>query len=281
MKAEKDLDFAYSTDFMQINDSRFHRWCVHLICLEGEGSFVFNDRCWHIRPNAVAILVAPDRVCNLAPQPNLRIAFFAAPLTFLTAQLPANNFGIGGAIALYHTPIIPLDDGDVQCIVADLHRLRERMGDTSHLFYREMMGSLCQTMMYDFFFFHAKHHGTKDSTDRQSFIVREMVQLLQAGICQTQREVAYYAERLHVSPKYLSDIVRRTTGSSATALINRYTIPLLKGLLEDERLSLTQVADMMNFSSLCYFSRYVTKHLGISPGQYRLSLQPKGDETGG
>ena len=107
MKAEKDLDFAYSTDFMQINDSRFHRWCVHLICLEGEGSFVFNDRCWHIRPNDVAILVAPDRVCNLAPQPNLRIAFFAAPLTFLTAQLPANNFGIGGAIALYHTPSSP------------------------------------------------------------------------------------------------------------------------------------------------------------------------------
>ena len=33
--------------------------------------------------------------------------------------------------------------------------------------------------------------------------------------------------------------------------------------------------DMMNFTSLSYFSRYCTKHLGLSPSEYRLSLQPK------
>jgi AraC-like DNA-binding protein len=32
----------------------------------------------------------------------------------------------------------------------------------------------------------------------------------------------------------------------------------------------------MNFTSLSYFSRYCTKHLGLSPSEYRRSLQPKG-----
>lgn len=41
------------------------------------------------------------------------------------------------------------------------------------------------------------------------------------------------------------------------------------------RLSLTQIADLMNFTSLSYFSRYCTKHLGQSPSEYRQSLQPK------
>ena len=45
--------------------------------------------------------------------------------------------------------------------------------------------------------------------------------------------------------------------------------------LNDERLSLTQIADLMNFTSLSYFSRYCTKHLGQSPSDYRMSLQPK------
>ena len=49
----------------------------------------------------------------------------------------------------------------------------------------------------------------------------------------------------------------------------------LKDYLNDERLSLTQIADLMNFTSLSYFSRYCTKHLGQSPSEYRLSLQPK------
>ena len=44
----------------------------------------------------------------------------------------------------------------------------------------------------------------------------------------------------------------------------------------DECLSLTQIADRMNFTSLSYFSRYCTKHLGQSPSDYRRSLQPRG-----
>ncbi|WP_315343606.1 AraC family transcriptional regulator [Hoylesella oralis] len=68
--------------------------------------------------------------------------------------------------------------------------------------------------------------------------------------------------------------MRRTTGSSVTSFIDRYTVPMLKGFLEDERLSLTQISEIMNFTSLSYFSRYVSKHLGMTPSQYRMSLQP-------
>ena len=99
--------------------------------------------------------------------------------------------------------------------------------------------------------------------------------LLATGISQTEREVRYYAKRLNVSPKYLSETVRRMTGHSVTSYIDRHSIPILKDYLNDERLSLTQIADLMNFTSLSYFSRYCTKHLGQSPSEYRQSLQPK------
>ena len=64
-------------------------------------------------------------------------------------------------------------------------------------------------------------------------------------------------------------------GHSVTAYIDRHTIPLLKEYLDNERLSLTQIADLMNFASLSYFSRYCVKHLGKSPSEYRRSLQPR------
>ena len=99
--------------------------------------------------------------------------------------------------------------------------------------------------------------------------------LLATGISRTERDVSYYAERLNVSPKYLSATIKRVTGHSVTSYIDRHTIPILKDYLNDERLSLTQIADLMNFTSLSYFSRYCTKHLGQSPSEYRQSLQPK------
>jgi YesN/AraC family two-component response regulator len=72
--------------------------------------------------------------------------------------------------------------------------------------------------------------------------------MLATGISQTEREVRYYAKRLNVSPKYLSETVRRMTGHSVTSYIDRHSIPILKDYLNDERLSLTQIADLMNFT---------------------------------
>lgn len=87
--------------------------------------------------------------------------------------------------------------------------------------------------------------------------------------------VRYYAGRLNVSPKYLYSTVKRVTGHSVSSYIDRYTVPIVKDYLADERLSLSQIAERMNFTSLSYFSRYCSKHLGQSPSEYRLSLQPK------
>jgi len=137
------------------------------------------------------------------------------------------------------------------------------------------MDSLCLTMMYDIFEAHAQRDAIENHSDRASYIVKQLMAMLATGISQTEREVRYYAKRLNVSPKYLSETVRRMTGHSVTSYIDRHSIPILKDYLNDERLSLTQIADAMNFTSLSYFSRYCTKHLGQSPSEYRLSLQPK------
>ena len=118
-------------------------------------------------------------------------------------------------------------------------------------------------------------YSTDTHSDRTAIIVRQLTDMLATGISRTEREVSYYAERLHVSPKYLSATVKRVTGHSVSSFIDRHTVPILKKYLDDERLSLTQIADYMNFSSLSYFSRYCTKHLGQSPSEYRCSLQPK------
>ena len=137
------------------------------------------------------------------------------------------------------------------------------------------MGSLCLTMMYEIFEAHAQRDATAAHTDRTAFIVKQLMALLGTGISRTERDVSYYAERLNVSPKYLSATVKRVTGHSVNSYIDRHTIPIIKDYLNDERLSLTQIAEHMNFASLSYFSRYCTKHLGQSPSEYRRSLQPK------
>ena len=269
------IDFQYSTDFYGMNSYELSHTCMHLLCLAGEASFVFNEHCYHIIKNDLVVIPMPDRVRNLAGHTDLQVEWFAADYKFLQNLLPSNNYSIGGSISLNHDPVISLTDEQTAILLADFHRLRDRMDDSHLLFYRELMGSLCLTMMYDIFEPHAQRDATDTHTDRTAYIVKQLMQLLSTGISRTEREVTYYAERLNVSPKYLSDTVKRVTGHSVSSYIHRHTVPILKNYLGDERLSLTQIAELMDFSSLSHFSRYCSKHLGQSPSDYRQSLQPK------
>ena len=268
-------DFQYSTDFYGMNARELSHTCMHLLCLAGEGSFVFNERCYHIGKNDLVVIPMPDRVSNLAAHANLRVEWFAADNKFLQSLLPSNNYSIGGSISLNQDPVIKLSDEQARHLRDDFNRLRGRMGDSHLQFYRELMGSLCLTMMYDIFEAHAQRDATDSHTDRTAYIVKQLMALLATGISRTERDVSYYAERLNVSPRYLSATIKRVSGHSVTSFIDRHTIPILKSYLDDERLSLTQIAEIMNFTTLSYFSRYCSKHLGQSPSEYRLSLQPK------
>ena len=271
-----EVDFIFSTDFYAINAKELSHTCMHLLCTAGEGSFVFNEKCYHIGRNDLVVIPMPDRMKNLAGHPDLQVEWFAADYKFLQNLLPSNNYSIGGSISLNHNPVISLTDEQAAILLADFHRLRDRMDDRHLLFYRELMGSLCLTMMYDIFEPHAKRDTSDTHTDRTAYIVKQLMEMLSTGVSCTERDVSYYAERLHVSSKYLSATVKRVTGHSVSSYIDRHTIPILKNYLEDERLSLTQIAERMNFTTLSYFSRYCKKHLGMSPSEYRGSLQPRG-----
>ena len=269
------IDFRYSTDFNAMNARELKHTCMHLLCTAGEGSFVFNERCYHIVTNDLVVIPYPERISNLAAHPDMQVEWFAADYKFLQNLLPSNNYSIGGSISLNQDPVIHLDERQARRLLDDFHRIRERMDERDLQFYRELMGSLCLTLIYDIFEAHAQREATDSHTDRTAYIVKQFISLLATGISSSERDVSYYARRLNVSPKYLSATIKRLTGHCVTSYIDRYTVPILKELLNDERLSLSQISDRMNFSSLSYFSRYCTKHLGQSPSDYRQSLQPK------
>ena len=268
-------DFKYSTDFYGMNACELSHCCMHLLCTAGEGSFVFNEHCYHIARNDLVVIPTPCKVKNIAAHANMQVEWFAADYKFLQNQLPSNNYSIGGSISLNHNPVIRVNDEQALRLLEDFHRLRDRMDDRHLQFYNEMMGSLCLTMMYDTFEAHAQRDASAPHTDRTAYIVKQLMALLATGISRRERDVSYYAGQLNVSAKYLSSTVKRVTGHSITSYIDRHTVPILKDFLDDERLSLTQIADLMNFTSLSYFSRYCTKHLGQSPSEYRQSLQPR------
>ena len=79
--------------------------------------------------------------------------------------------------------------------------------------------------------------------------------------------VQYCADRLCLSPNYFGDVVKRTTGDTASNRIRRFVIRLAKnGLSAGE--SVAQVADRLGVEYPQHFSRMFRRQEGITPSEY-------------
>ncbi len=84
-----------------------------------------------------------------------------------------------------------------------------------------------------------------------------------------ERSVQYFADQLFVSPKYLTSICNEKCGSTASDLIASSIVSRIQQLLQYSDKSIKEIATEMNFDNLSFFGKYVKKHLGDSPNNFR------------
>lgn len=87
--------------------------------------------------------------------------------------------------------------------------------------------------------------------------------------CRQQRAVSFYADKLSVSPQYLSKVTKEKTGKSTLELIDYYVVENLKAVLRQEERSLKDIADDFSFGSFDLMNKYFKRRTGLSPAEYR------------
>lgn len=86
------------------------------------------------------------------------------------------------------------------------------------------------------------------------------------------KEIAYYADRLNITPKYLTNLVRSISGRSAHDWIVYYTIIEIKALLRESSLDMKTIASRVNFSDQPSFCRFFRHYTGLTPKKYRENI---------
>ena len=82
-------------------------------------------------------------------------------------------------------------------------------------------------------------------------------------------DVAFYADRLNITPNYLNIVVRRNFGTTAKEQIDILLGQVMKSMLETTDLSVKQIADRLNFSDPSYLCRVFRRLTGMSPLAWR------------
>ncbi|MGF7141149.1 AraC family transcriptional regulator [Roseimarinus sediminis] len=105
------------------------------------------------------------------------------------------------------------------------------------------------------------------SKSKDDYFIRFM-ELLQQNF-RTQHEVSFYSDRLSLTPKYLSSMMKEISGMSASQWINEYIIMEAKTMLKTSDMNVKQIAYYLSFPNPSFFSKYFKQYVGCSPSEFK------------
>jgi len=120
------------------------------------------------------------------------------------------------------------------------------------------------------YYFHGQLNQQSQMTNQQE-ICEKFVRLVSENF-KEQRNIGFYSDKLCMSNKYLSTILKQETGMTALEWIERYVVLYAKSCLSSTSMTIQQISDDLDFPSQSVFGKYFKRVEGVSPKVYRQSL---------
>lgn len=114
----------------------------------------------------------------------------------------------------------------------------------------------------------AERQASSQTHSRKLTYTRNFFQLVRAHH-RSERSIAFYADKMFISAKYLSLVIKETTGRSAAEWIDYYVLQEAKNLLRYSGKNIQQIAYEMNFVNQSAFGKFFKNLTGMSPTKFQ------------
>ncbi len=240
-----------------------------------------NDRVYNLKPNTLLSVNNGDVITASDDMP----ADFEAYVLFFNLSFLRNvniNITAINLPSLFQKPqsAIELSNNESDSLLRyfDILHHSALENDNDQLS-RCIASSIISAMIYQMVQFYQHRIGQiidtpeKDadpSIRRRHEYVRNFLKLVHIHFAR-EHSVNFYAQQLYISPKYLTLMVRETTGKTAARWIDDFIIMEAKNMLRYSGKNIQQVAYALNFSNQSSFGKYFKHITGISPSEYQRS----------
>ena len=186
---------------------------------------------------------------------------------FAPELLPVLDKQLSIAAAIKKQSYIQLDQESLRFVKKYFFMMKKIMAMTDNPYRLEMIKHLTMVCFYMAHPFFQEHIETTNQT-RQEMLADEFTTLLRDNY-RHERETAFYAEKLNLTPKYLSQVIKAATGKTVTEWMNDFVILDAKALLKSTNMTIQQICYELNFPSQSFFGKYFKRITGMSPKMYR------------
>jgi AraC family transcriptional activator of pobA len=242
----------------------------HIHIIVRQGSMTFSDcRQMHTAGrNDFVIWQMSNTIENVSYSDDFEADFLLVSSDFLGLYNPEMVWAAKGYIFIKMNPVFPLNSKALEFLSGDFLQFRHRLVNEEALFHDDVIGRLLQIFLFDIWDMYSASIRNMQTDDNSARMFIHFLNLAQEYSL-TNRDVAFYASELCITPKYLSQISHAVTNQPASTWIEYYAAFEITRFLNDQSLTLTDIADRMQFSSNTHFTRYCKRVTGMTPTEYR------------
>ncbi len=241
---------------------------------EGRGEMHINDKMYELQTGTV-ILISVAHLCRMdSCSEDFRCIYMMASEEFMN-QMDATDMiyrRIKYGARLYNTPVIQLDADDTARISSRLEAVNDAIEDMLHLYRNEVILNRLFAFYLDMSDIIDRRELSPVDTARDQGIVKSFIELLVANY-RREHKVEFYSSRLNISDHYLTLIVKRITGQSASDFIFGMLYSDARALLSSSQMSIQEITSLLNFSDQSAFGKFFKRKSGMSPLDYRKRQQ--------
>lgn len=286
-----DKDFAERDDFLMIDnldaeelnlqmreqavsslvdklyDTFYNRVTVLAICKTGGARIMLNRKECNLVPGSL-LIIRKDTIVDIQDiKDGTRFAMLALMRNFKFPggfELPS-----GETLAtMYRCQDVQMTPEDLEDVLKVYTMVKARIAQPEFPARRELFVS-CLNLITFYVARHFREIAEAESDVSYSlFVFQRFISFVENNF-REKRDLSFYADKLCLTTKYMSRLVKDATGKSAKEWIDERVVLEAKVLLGQSQYTVQDVSEMLNFPNQSFFGSFFKKLTGHSPAHYR------------
>ncbi len=269
------LIFNDIKEIPQLDEPRRMNCLIVAVCTKGEGGYVLNQKEYSIHPGNAMILTDGQIVEKIWMSDDMEgMALLISNAFIFEILKDIHNLSMLFLLTRNH-PVFPMEEDELRVAGEYFKMIYERTKGKEYTLRKDVLRLLIVTMIYDLgsAFYRVMNTAENYSYDTKSErVFVEFIQLLEKH-CRKERRVSWYAEKLKLTPKYLSEIISGVSKCSPNAWIDKYVTNEIRILLRQTDMKICDIAKELNFPNQSFLGKYFRENVGISPIKYRKGME--------
>ncbi len=255
---------------------RFHGYMA-FFCIKGEFEVEINLKKFTIRKDSMFIYTPGNivRVTNIDPKEKESVHFVVVAISEDLMSSTRFDFSklYNESLRLLESPCVVINENERELcrkyfdLIQEVSKMRmPNMRESvtaliSSIFY--LMGAMWTDRLTA-----AKKNGGDEMSTRSKIVLEDFL-LLVRDYHTKERSLSFYADKLYLTPKYLSKLIKSVSGKSAHEWIDSFVILEAKNLLKYSDMSIKSIVYDLNFPNQTTFYRFFKTKTGMTPSEYR------------